>query len=147
METNTVINTMGVLDIFFISVFLVANIVLGILNRNKCWDVKEVVFGKNSKFTDLTLLCTFAASICSTGAILQAIEEPFISGLSVTITCLIMFPLSFFLSAIFILPRIPNTHKTLTWYEYVGKRFDSNALRMILSLCEIIVFTGVIGMQ
>ena len=69
------------------------------------------------------------------------------SGLSVTITCLIMLPLSFFFSATFILPRIPNTHKTLTWYEYVGNKFESDALRMVLSLSEIVVFTGVIGMQ
>ena len=52
METNTVINTMGVLDIFFISVFLVGNIVLGIISRRKCWDVKEAVFGKESKFSN-----------------------------------------------------------------------------------------------
>ena len=56
METNTIVSNIGVLDIFFISIFLVSNIVLGLISRRKCWDNKEAVFGKTSNFSDFTLV-------------------------------------------------------------------------------------------
>ena len=45
MEVNTIGNSIGILDILVLSCFLVANIILGLISRRKCWDVKEAVFG------------------------------------------------------------------------------------------------------
>ena len=63
METNTIVSNMGVLDIFFISIFLVSNIVLGLISRRKCWDNKEAVFGKMSNFSDFTLVTSLSATM------------------------------------------------------------------------------------
>ena len=75
METNTIVSNMGVLDIFFISVFLVGNIVLGIISRRKCWDVKEAVFGKESKFSNFTLLTSICATLLSATFFMNSIQK------------------------------------------------------------------------
>ena len=64
METNTIVSNIGVLDIFFISVFLVSNIVLGLISRRKCWDNKEYKDAKSAlKLAAMTYVLAALASL------------------------------------------------------------------------------------
>ena len=92
METNTIVSSMGVLDIFFISVFLVGNIFLGILSRNRCWDIKEVVFGKKSNFNDSTLVISLCATLISAEMFLSNIQQINVQGLPILIEICICYP-------------------------------------------------------
>ena len=120
METNTVINTMGVLDIFFISVFLVANVVLGFISRRKCWDVKEAVFGKKSKLSDVVLMISMVATMVSATMLINDVQQIYIKGLPVLISFAFMMPAMYFLVTFFLVPRIVMTRMAFSWNEYIG---------------------------
>jgi len=143
METNTVINTMGVLDIFFISVFLVGNIFLGILSRNRCWDIKEVVFGKNSKFNDLTLVVSLSATLISAEMFLSNIQQINVQGLPIIIEICIMYPILGLLETFLLVPRIVVTRMAFSWFEYINKIYG-RFLSVFFACCHLIVWIGFI---
>ena len=142
METNTVINTMGVLDIFFISVFLVGNIVLGIISRRKCWDVKEAVFGKESKFSNFTLLTSICATLLSATFFMNSIQKINLDGLPFVIDRLIMRTGTLLLTIIFLVPRIVVTKMAFSWYEYIGKIYGEK-LRVIFATVNVCLSTAI----
>ena len=139
METNIIVNNMGILDIFFISVFLVANIVLGFISRKKCWDVKEAVFGKTSKFSDFTLVTSLSATMIPASLLIDSLQQINVIGLSILITTLIMYPAMYFIITFLLVPRIVVTSMAFSWYEYIEK-FYGKFLRIVFALCNLALY-------
>ena len=133
METSTIVSNMGILDIFFISIFLVANIVLGFVSRRKCWDVKEAVFGKNSKLSDYTLVTSLAATMIPATLLISDLQQINTKGLPMLITSLVMYPAMYFIITFWLVPRIVVTRMAFSWYEYVGDIYG-NIIRIIFAL-------------
>lgn len=138
MEPNVVSN-MGILDIFFISVFLVANVVLGFISRRKCWDVKEAVFGKTSKFSDFTLVTSLSATMIPASLLIDSLQQINVIGLSILITTLIMYPAMYFIITFLLVPRIVVTKMAFSWYEYIEK-FYGKFLRILFALCNLALY-------
>lgn len=138
MEPNVVSN-MGILDIFFISVFLVANVVLGFTSRRKCWDVKEAVFGKTSKFSDFTLVTSLSATMIPASLLIDSLQQINVIGLSILITTLIMYPAMYFIITFLLVPRIVVTKMAFSWYEYIEK-FYGKFLRILFALCNLALY-------
>ena len=141
METSTIVSNMGILDIFFISIFLVANIVLGFVSRRKCWDVKEAVFGKNSKLSDYTLVTSLAATMIPATLLISDLQQINTKGLPMLITSLVMYPAMYFIITFWLVPRIVVTRMAFSWYEYVGDIYG-NIIRIIFALCNLILYIG-----
>ena len=141
METNTIVSSMGVLDIFFISIFLVGNIVLGFISRRKCWDVKEAVFGKNSKLSDFTLVTSLSATMIPATLLISDIQQINVKGLPMLITSLVMYPAMYFIITFWLVPKIVSTKMAFSWYEYVGEIYG-NIIRIIFSLCNLVLYVG-----
>ena len=142
METSTIVSNMGVLDIFFISVFLVGNIVLGFISRRKCWDAKEAVFGKSSKFSNFTLLTSICATLLSATFFMNSIQKINIDGLPFVIDRLIMRTGTLLLTIIFLVPRIVVTKMAFSWYEYIGKIYGEK-LRVIFATVNVCLSTAI----
>ena len=144
METNTFVNNMGILDIFLISVFLVANVVLGFISRRKCWDVKEAVFGKKSKLSDLVLMISMVATMVSATMLINDVQQIYIKGLPVLISFAFMMPAMYFLVTFFLVPRIVMTRMAFSWNEYIGKIYGT-LLRVFFTACNLLLYIGFIA--
>ena len=101
METNIIGNSIGTLDILVLSCFLVANIILGLISRRKCWDVKEAVFGKKSKLSDVVLMISMVATMVSATMLINDVQQIYIKGLPVLISFAFMMPAMYFLVTFF----------------------------------------------
>ena len=144
METNTIVNNMGILDIFLISVFLVANVVLGFISRRKCWDVKEAVFGKKSKLSDVVLMISMVATMVSATMLINDVQQIYIKGLPVLISFAFMMPAMYFLVTFFLVPRIVMTRMAFSWNEYIGKIYGT-LLRVFFTACNLLLYIGFIA--
>ena len=139
METNTIVSNIGVLDIFFISVFLVSNIVLGLISRRKCWDNKEAVFGKMSNFSDFTLVTSLSATMIPASLLVDSLQQINVIGLSILITTLVMYPAMYFIITFWLVPRIVVTEMAFSWYEYIEKYYGK-FLRIFFALCNLALY-------
>ena len=141
METSTFGNTIGTLDILVLSCFLVANIILGLISRRKCWDVKEAVFGKTSNFSDFTLVISMCATIISGTMLIGDVEQINLKGIKIVIQSCIMYPAMYFFVTFFLVPRIVVTKMAFSWYEHIGNIFGKS-LRVFFALCYLIRYLG-----
>ena len=137
METNTFGNTIGTLDILVLSCFLVVNVVLGFISRKKCWDVKETVFGKTSKFSNFTLVTTLCATMIEPTFVINNVQQINIKGLPILIMSLVMYPAMYFIITFWLVPRVAVTNMSFSWYEYIGEIYGT-PIRVIYSLCNLI---------
>ena len=141
METNTFGNTIGTLDIIVLSCFLVVNVVLGFISRKKCWDVKETVFGKTSKFSNFTLVTTLCATMIEPTFVINNVQQINIKGLPILIMSLVMYPAMYFIITFWLVPRVAVTNMSFSWYEYIGEIYGT-PIRVIYSLCNLILSIG-----
>ena len=141
MEVNTIGNSIGTLDILVLSCFLVANVILGIFSRNKCWDINETVFGKKSKFSNIVLMTSMSATIVDATLLTSDIQQINIKGLPIIIVCIIMYPAMYFIISFFMIDRIVFTKMAFSWYEYIGEKYG-NIIRVIFAICNVLLYIG-----
>ena len=141
MEVYTIGNSIGTLDILVLSCFLVANVILGIFSRNKCWDINETVFGKKSKFSNIVLMTSMSATIVDATLLTSDIQQINIKGLPIIIVCIIMYPAMYFIISFFMIDRIVFTKMAFSWFEYIGEKYG-NIIRVIFAICNVLLYIG-----
>jgi Na+/proline symporter len=131
----------GVLDVLFISVFLVCNVILGFISRNKCDDINETVFGKKSKFSNLTLITSICSTMVSSIFVINTIEQINLKGLQMLIMYLVMFPGMYCIMYFVMLPKIIKTEMRFSWFDYINKNYGK-IVRVVFALCSLTLDIG-----
>ena len=132
-------------DIFVIFFFVVLNVIVGFQTRSRIKNFGEYASGIGTKFSDLTIVSTTAATMCSASLFVSGIEQVYQSQLFIIIVYLFADVFACIVCSIFFIPYIMKL-KTFTINEWVGS-FYGEKIRALFSLCEVSKHIGRFAIQ
>ena len=136
---------MNIVDIAIIIVFVVVNIIVVIRTRCNSNSLNIFAIGDGKKFSDITIVATVVATLCSGSIFVNGIEQTYTQGLVYIIAKIVATPISYVLFTMLVASRVCKL-QTLSLFEWFGMIYGDK-LRAVLGLSEVSCRIGFLAIQ
>ena len=109
---------MNTLDVVFIFIFIFVNIAVALKVRGSSKSFGEYAIGEGRKFNSWAIIITMVATYVSGSLLITGVQQTYVQGLPFIVMNCIVYPISYVLFAIFVVPKL--TMRSLSVYEYIG---------------------------
>ncbi len=135
---------MNTLDVVFIFIFVFVNIAVALKVRGSSKSFGEYAIGEGRKFNSWAIIITMVATYVSGSLLITGVQQTYVQGLPFIVMNCIVYPISYVLFAIFVVPKL--TMRSLSVYEYIGSIYGDK-VRFILAMSEILFKIGYNALQ